>query len=367
MTSNPRILICPTAFKGTLTPSQAAHLMHKTIHKFRPRWKLVSLPLADGGDGTLDVLLTAFKGKKIKTKVTGPLGNSVVAEWGQIKNTAVIEMARASGLALVKGKNQVMEATSFGTGELIKAALDKGCRTILIGVGGTATADGGAGALQALGLNYLDQNGTLLSSRPLDLLRLKKVDWSGLDPRLNKTKIVVLCDVKNPLLGPNGSARVFGPQKGATDKQVKILEQFLLHWSRFAKIQTKNKPGSGAAGALAYGLSAFLGARLVKGCSFIFQSLNWKKFVTKSNIIITGEGRLDKTSFSGKVIGEVLRQRHKAKVFVICGTSPLSESYREKKNIIGAIELGAAGIYYPQKKLTTASQKLIEIINHVIV
>lgn len=357
------VLISPTAFKGTLTPSEAATIIRQTLSRIKPHWNLISLPLADGGDGTLDVLESCFKSTQHISTVQGPLGQETRAKWtlakktgSFLRRTAIIEMARASGLALVKGKNNIMKATSVGTGQLIKAALDHNCQTILIGVGGTATAEGGAGALQALGFRYFDRKGQILSSTPLDLLKLSRVDRTKVDLHLRKTKIIVLCDVSNPLLGPSGSARTFGPQKGATASQVELLEKVLKHWATFALVQTKNVPGAGAAGALAYGLSAFLHAQLVPGAPFIMRILKWKEMAQRADLIITGEGQIDKTSFSGKVIGEIVRHRGRAKVVALCGKMILSNTERYGLDLVK--EMGSKGLRSPKKMLAEITQEL---------
>ncbi len=271
--------------------------------------------------------------------IEGPLGKKTAARWAKIGNTAVIEMARASGLALVKGKNRIMEATSAGTGQLIRAALDRGCKKILIGVGGTACSEGGAGALMALGLRYYDKNRKILSARPVDLLKLDAVDWTHFDRRIGKTEVRVLCDVTNPLLGKNGSARTFGPQKGATPSQVRALEKMLAQWSRFAKHKVANKPGTGAAGALAFGLAGFAGAKLVPGTMAVMNALDWEQAAGEADIIFTGEGRLDKTSFQGKVIGEIARRKKKAKVVAVCGSSALSEKEAKELGLDAVLTL----------------------------
>jgi glycerate 2-kinase len=358
----PRALISPTAFKGTLSPVEAARLIAPA---FSRRWRVDLLPLADGGDGTLEVLLAVFGGRRRRTRVTGPLGRKVWAEWGVVAGaaglagrTAVIEMARASGLALTQGKNRVMEATTRGTGELIAAAMDAGCRNVLIGVGGTATADGGAGALEALGFRFFDARGRRLPPRPADLMRLARVDGSNVHRRLARTRIHVLCDVRNPLLGPRGSARTFGPQKGATPGQVRALEMFLKHWSTFARRQTKSRPGAGAAGATAYGLSAFAGARLEEGCPFVMRAVNWRRRARRAGLIVTGEGRLDATSFSGKVAGEIARQRGSARVAVICGALGADARLLRRAGISAVESLGRGGLVRPRPSLAAAARRL---------
>ena len=363
--SRKNCVISPTAFKGTLTPYQAGRVMEREIARLYPYWKIRLLPLADGGDGTLEVLMEALRGKWMHTSVRGPLGKKTRAAWGIVSKagplegkTAIIEMARASGLALTKGRNRVMEVTSYGTGQLIKAAMNHRCRNILIGVGGTATAEGGAGALHALGLRYLDKKGKELRPMPRDLKKLWRINFSRFDHRLLGTNIYVLCDVVNPLLGRNGSARVFGPQKGATPSQVKTLERFLSHWSGFAMVQTKDKPGAGAAGALAFGLSAFARARLVRGSSFVINVLGWEEAAGQANVILTGEGRLDKTSFSGKVIGEIVKRKHRASVFAICGSTSFSPRQLKRQGISRVEEMGPYGLRKPEAALKKATFRI---------
>lgn len=353
----PSILVSPNAFKGTLSPSQAARVILRVIRKYHPAYRCDALPLADGGDGTLNVALTVFGGKRMKTTVQGPHGRPVRAQWALLRGrVALIEMARASGLALIRGRNRILDATSFGTGQLIRTALDHGCRDIWIGVGGTATGDGGAGALRALGLKLADRKGNPLAGSPRDLTQLAAVEWDAFDSRLAASRIVVLCDVGNPLLGPNGSARVFGPQKGASAPQVRILERALKQWSHFAPRQTKNRAGAGAAGALAYGLSAFAGARLVKGTAFLMEATRWPSLAKNAAVIITGEGRLDRTSFFGKVVGEILRRKKKSKVAVLTGTCALSPREWKRRGIWKVIEMGASGRKHPRKALAQAAR-----------
>ncbi|MCB4756786.1 MAG: glycerate kinase [Elusimicrobia bacterium] len=357
----PLILISPTAFKGTLSPWEAAKVVAGEIEKLKIPCRLKILPLADGGDGTLEVLMRALGGRIQKSRVQGPLGGRVRASWGILKNgAAVIEMARASGLALVKGENRILEATSFGTGQLMKEALGKGCRRFIVGVGGTATGEGGAGALEALGLRYVDRQGRALSARPVDLIRLHRIDWAGFDKRLRKARIYVVCDVRNPLLGPRGSARTFGPQKGATPAQVLFLEKVLRRWSRFARVDAKAWPGAGAAGALAFGLAGFCGATLVKGTPFVMDILKWSAQASKADVIVTGEGRLDKTSFGGKVVDFICRRRKGARLFVLCGLSDLPEKGLRGRGIEKVYMMGPSGLHQPRRALALVTRQLFE-------
>lgn len=313
------------------------------------------------------MLVAAFGGRRRHTRVTGPLGRPVDAAWaivtgvpGLAGRTAVIEMARASGLALIRGKNRVMEATSFGTGELIRAAMKAGCRNVLIGVGGTATAEGGAGALEALGFRYFDREGRRLRARPRDLIRLAQVDAAAVDPRLGRLNLFVLCDVRNPLLGRHGSARTFAPQKGATPGQVHVIERFLKHWATFAARPTQGRPGAGAAGALAFGLSGFAGAQLVEGTPFMMRAVRWKERARRADWIVTGEGRLDRTSFDGKVAGDVARHRSHAHVLVLCGSCRVSPAVLEKAGIDAVEVLGPRGLRAPGRALEAAARRFCD-------
>jgi glycerate kinase len=360
------VLFCPTAFKGTLSPGRAADAMRAASRVAGVPIRVAVCPTADGGDGTLEVLARAWKARRIRTWVRGPLGRRVNAEWALCERhpggrTAIIEMARASGLALTGGKNRIMDATSEGTGQLIRAALDRGARTIVIGVGGTATGEGGAGALAALGLRLYDGAGRSIGADPRSLVTLARVDRRGLDPRLKRTAIRVVCDVTNPLLGPRGSARTFGPQKGATPAQVRVLERALRRWSRFAPRRRIHASGAGAAGALAYGLAAFAGARLVPGSRFVFDAIDWNRVAARSDLIVTGEGRLDATSFGGKVIGEVVR-RSKAPVAAVCGSSALSAAAARKRGLMSVETMGSAGFRNPPAVVRAATVRLLKRI-----
>lgn len=361
------ILLAPTAFKGTLTPKQASHAMAQAVQEIRPAIRYVKCPLADGGDGTLDVLMSALKGKFKRAPVKGPLGNSVKARWGRINKISgfqgpvgIIEMAEASGLRLLRGKNRIREATTEGTGQLIKAAIQSGCRTLIIGVGGTATSDGGAGALHALGFRFLDKYQKELKPTPSELIHLVRIDRSRLDPRNKTTVIYVLCDVTNPLLGSRGSAKTFGSQKGASAADVEFLERFLKKLSGHAQRGAHRLPGSGSAGGMAFGLAGFLGARLKPGGPFVLKTVGWKKLVQRAALIITGEGRIDGPSFSGKVVGAVCAARQGRPVSAVCGATVLKKSQLKKKGIQDFEVLGKTGLINSELAVKKATLKLLE-------
>jgi glycerate kinase len=278
------------------------------------------LPIADGGEGTAHALVSGVGGSYFTETVPGPLGTPVEAQYAVLKNgAAVIEMAAASGLDLVpEEKRDPSVTTTYGTGQLIRAALDRGCRKIFIGIGGSATNDGGAGMAQALGARLLDQDGHDLSFGGGALFGLETIDVSALDPRLKDTEIVVFCDVKNPLCGPDGASAVYGPQKGADESMIRLLDSALLHYGEklagFSGRDVAQIPGSGAAGGLGAGLLAFCSAALRPGFEEIASMIGLEAEVAFCALVITGEGRIDATSANGKVlsgVGQLASKRRK--------------------------------------------------------
>lgn len=311
----PRILVAPNAFKGSLTSVDAARIIAAEIRAVLPGARLVEVPLSDGGDGFLDSVLKCKGGKRHRVSVVGPLGEPVEAEFGVVDGgrTAVIESARASGLSLIpRGRLDPLRATSYGTGQLIRAALDLGVSKILLGIGGSATVDGGAGALAALGLQFYGERGMLLG--PLlgggDLASVREIVTSGLDQRVSQVEILIACDVENPLLGPSGAAAVYGPQKGAGPEQVKLLEAALAHYAALVEEVTGNSishgPRMGAAGGLGAGLYAFAGAKLMSGFRLVCEIVGMESLMEEADLVITGEGRTDAQTAFGKVPTGVL-------------------------------------------------------------
>lgn len=324
-----RILVAPNAFKESLTAMEAAQAISSGIQKVLPRARITQIPIADGGDGTLEAVVAGTKGRILKARVTGPLGNLVNAEYGITgdRRTAVIEMSRASGLALVPPQQRnPMLTTSFGTGQLIRAALDKGVRSILLGIGGSATVDGGMGALQALGAQFLDGEGTPVASGGNGLLAIHSIDLDKLHPALKQTQILVACDVDNPLVGPRGAAAVFGPQKGATPAMVRQLDRGLKRLAILIADRTGTEvaqvPGSGAAGGIAGSFLGLLGARLRPGSDLVFDLLKIQTVVRKMDWIITGEGQIDFQTPFGKGPGMLAKMaaRHQVPVIGIAGS-----------------------------------------------
>jgi glycerate kinase len=302
-----KIIIAPDSFKENLTAAEVARAIAEGVRDAAPAAATVEVPMADGGEGTVEALVSATRGTFVERDVTGPLGETVRARFGLLGDgsTAVIEMAAASGLPLVvPAKRKALITTTRGTGELIAAALDAGARKILIGIGGSATTDGGAGAAQALGVKLLDSSGRDIGPGGGPLASLARIDVSGLDPRLARVSIEVACDVTNPLTGPTGAAHVYGPQKGATGEQVEVLDHNLAHLARVMKrdlgVDVEHRAGSGAAGGLGAGLVGFLGATLRPGVEMVIEAVDLKRRFAGADLVITGEGRMDRQSAFGK-------------------------------------------------------------------
>jgi len=322
-----KILICPDSFKGCLSAIVAGNTIKKGMQKVLPHAQYTVLPMADGGEGTVDALLFAIGGKKYRAIVSDPLGRKIQAEYAILSDgTGVMEMASASGLPLLKqSERNPLITSSFGTGQLIKEMAKRNLTSILIGVGGSATVDGGMGMAMAIGVKFYSKNGKQLRQGGGFLGNLSNIDISGIDEKIKKIKITVLCDVKNPLTGKYGASRVFAPQKGATEQMAKLLEKNLSHFAEIIRKQLKkdieNVPGSGAAGGIAAGLMAFLDAKLVEGSRYIAEKLNLEKHMKNCDFVITGEGKIDGQTKFGKAILPVIETAKKFNVPVIalCG------------------------------------------------
>lgn len=329
------ILIAPNAFKNSLTALEAAIAIQKGLHSSSIKCTSTCFPIADGGDGTAALIIEKFGARQVEVKVQDALGRRIPTSFGLIDEgrTAVIEMAEASGLRRLKANelNPLM-ASSFGTGQLISAALDKGVSKIIIAMGGSATVDGGCGILSALGFVFLDENNRELRPVPQELIRVKKIDGSRADPRTASCEFIVLCDVDNLLLGPEGAAAVFGPQKGADAKAVAQLDQFLsglagIAHRQFGKAIDKLKY-SGTAGGAAVGLHAFINAKLVNGIDYFLDLTGFDEELEKADLLVTGEGSLDAQTLQGKGPFGVAKRAFKKNTPVIglAGKVPLSPS-----------------------------------------
>lgn len=302
-----KIVIAPDSYKESLSSLEVANAIEAGFKEIFPEAEYKKIPIADGGEGTTEALVVATSGCIIDVEVTGPLGKKVRAFYGICgdKQTAVIEMAAASGLGLVpQEKRNPLLTTSYGTGELIRSALDAGYRKFIIGIGGSATNDAGAGMLQALGVRLLTEDDNEIGFGGAALAKLARIDVTGLDPRLHDACIEVACDVNNPLLGKTGASAVFGPQKGATLEMIEELDRNLANFAEVAKRDLgkdiSSRPGAGAAGGMGAALMAFLHAEIRPGVSIIIEHIGFEELMQDTDLVITGEGRIDGQSVFGK-------------------------------------------------------------------
>ncbi|NNC68309.1 MAG: glycerate kinase [Gammaproteobacteria bacterium] len=374
-----KIVIAPDSFKGNLTSLQVASCLEKGIKRVLPKIKCVKIPMADGGEGTVQSMVDAAKGKFVTKRVKGPAGKIVTAKYGWLAKDkiAVIEMAEASGLPLVKGREKnPLKTTSYGTGQLILDAIDKGAKKIIIGIGGSATNDGGVGMAQALGVRFLNASGKEIKELGSGgmIAKVARIDTQAIDSRISKTKIVVACDVENPLFGKKGASHVFGPQKGATPKMVQQLDENLKNLSKLMKRDLKKDvgrmPGAGAAGGLGAGLVAFAGAKLQSGIDIVVQATNLAKYIKGADLVLTGEGRVDFQTAFGKTPSGVAKAAKKHNVPVIAIGGALSDDARQVfDHGIDCIESAAAkdmsletAIQNSKQDLANAAERVIRMI-----
>jgi len=303
-----KFVFAPDSFKGTLSSLQVIEILEKAARLHFEDLQVIKVPIADGGEGTVEALVTAMGGEYRYAEVTGPLeGMTVKARYGISGNrTAIIEMAQASGLPLLdETQKNPLVTTTYGTGELIRAALDEGIREFIIGIGGSATNDGGMGMAQALGIAFLDADGKNVGLGGRYLSEVRQIVMDGLDPRIRESRITVICDVNNPLTGPRGATYVYGPQKGATGDMLEILENGMKNYARVIKsqlgIDVDGIQGAGAAGGLGAALTGFLGATLKPGIEAILEFVNFDSLLDDVDLVVTGEGRIDEQSVFGKV------------------------------------------------------------------
>ena len=324
-----KVVIAPDSFKGSLTALCAADAIELGLRRVFPNAKFEKVPMADGGEGTVQSLVDATGGMVITERVLDPLGVEIDAQFGALGDgvTAVIEMAAASGLTLVPpDKRNPFVTTSFGTGQLIQAALDRGCRKLIIGIGGSATNDGGAGMAQALGAKLLTAGGKQVKWGGDGLSELVSIDITELDPRLAETETVVACDVNNPLTGKHGASHVYGPQKGAAPEMVTLLDANLAHFDCILQRDlgkfVGNIPGAGAAGGLGAGLLAFLEATLRSGVEIVMEATKLEQKIEGANLVITGEGQINFQTVFGKTpVGvATLAKTHNIPVLAIAGS-----------------------------------------------
>ena len=362
-----KVVIAPQAFKGSISALDAATAMSEGVRRVVADAETVIVPVADGGDGTLETLVEGSGGKIRSSTVTGPLGETVTAPWGALGDgrTAVIEMARTSGLALVRPEERdPLTATTYGLGEVIGEALDLGFRRFILGIGGSATNDAGAGMAQALGARLLDAHDRELPPGGASLARLDRIDTSGLDPRVAESHFDVACDVNNPLTGPEGASAVYGPQKGATPEMVEELDAALLHFAHVAGrdlgADVNDVPGSGAAGGLGGGIMAFLGGSLRPGVDIVLDTVGLDSHLDGADLVITGEGCMDFQTVYNKTPIGVARLARRRGIPVIGVSGSLGERFTDvhEEGIAAAVAITRAPM-----TLAEASEQAAELIS----
>ena len=373
-----KIVIAPDSFKGSLTAAEAAEAIETGFRAVYPDAEYVKVPMADGGEGTVQSLVDATSGTIITQLVSGPMGDMVAGFFGILgdRQTAVIEMAAASGIHWVRPKERdVFLASSFGTGQLINAALDRGCDKLIVGLGGSATNDGGIGMMKALGAQFFDQDGVQLAADVRALLQLASIDLQYLDPRLDKTEIVVACDVDNPLCGKNGASMVFGPQKGATEEDIAVLDQALTRYgdilSANAGRDIASEPGAGAAGGMGAAFIGLIDAVLKPGVDIVIEIVDLANSLVDANLVITGEGRVDNQTIHGKTPTGVAKVAKSCNLPVICITGSVEDG-ADFTHQLGIDEIYSVteGDYdltevliEAEHKLTQAAQKIAKSLN----
>ncbi len=374
-----KVVIAPDSFKGCLGALGVAQAMANGVHRVLPDAEVVLMPVADGGEGTVDAFLAGAGGHKFFQTVTGPLGRPVEAFFGVLADgTGVLEMAAASGLPLVgTAERNPLVTTTRGTGELVKAMLDWGCRRLVLGIGGSATNDGGVGLAQALGWSFRDAEGRELGPGGGTLGTLATVDGTNRDPRLAECELVVASDVTNPLVGPQGASAIYGPQKGASPAQVSLLDANLTHLADLVEAQlgyrVHDLPGGGAAGGLGAGLIAFCGARLESGIHTVLDTVGFNVAVGDADLVLTGEGRLDSQSVYGKVpVGVAERAKAvQSSVLVVALAGGLgegaSEVYNHGLDAVFSIAEGPITLEESQARaaelLANAAERVLRLLN----
>lgn len=339
-------LFVPDSFKGNMPSAQVCGIMERVVLRHFPKAIVKSIPVADGGEGTVDCFLTALGGEKVTLPVKGPLFEEMEGFYGMLPNgVAVVEMAACAGLPLVKNHKNPLPTTTFGVGQLLLHAAQNGAHKVVLGLGGSCTNDGGCGAAAAAGVRFLDAEGREFVPVGQTLSQIARIDKTGLSPLLQKVEVIAMCDIDNPLFGQNGAAYVFGPQKGASPEEIPLLDEGLRH---LAKVMQRDLgedlsalKGGGAAGGMGAGAAAFLNARLQMGIRTVLDVLQFDNMVSTADIVFTGEGRIDEQSLRGKVVIGVARRAKKAGVPVVAFVGdirdPVQAAYGEGVTAIFSI------------------------------
>ena len=365
-----KILLIPDSFKGTMSSMEICGIMADAIHHHYPDAEVVSIPVADGGEGSVDAFLEALGGDKVTVKAQDPYGHEIDSFYGILPDgTAIIEMAAAAGLPLVGDNKHAEKTTTYGVGQLIKDALRNKCKKLVVGLGGSATNEGGCGAAAALGVRFINGKGQSFVPVGETLHDIARIDVSGLDPLLKETSIVTMCDIDNPLCGPHGASAVFGPQKGADAECIKMLDNGLHHMAdvirRDLQKDVLNLPGSGAAGGMGGGMAAFFNSRLQPGIETVLDTVHFNNLLQGADLVISGEGKIDSQSLRGKVVIGVARRAKKSSVPLIAVVgdigSDIQKAYDE--GVTGIFSINRVALPYEKLKLRAKDDLRLTVDN----
>ncbi len=364
-----KIAVVSDSFKGSITSGEICAIVAEEAARFFPACDIDGIPVADGGEGTVDSFLASLDGEKITLEATGPHFERIRSFYGRFGGTAIIEMAAAAGLPLAGEKNDPARATTYGVGELMRHALERGAKKIVLGLGGSATNDGGCGAAAAMGTRFFDQNGEAFIPTGGTLSNIVKIDNSAATRLLAGAEVVAMCDIDNPMHGPRGAAYVFAPQKGASPEMVRLLDGQLAALdaviTRELGIKAADIPGAGAAGAMGAGVSAFFGAALMPGIEAVLDTVRFEERIAGADFVITGEGRLDSQSLRGKVVVGVARRAKRAGVPVFAVVGDVGDGIEEvyAQGVTAVFSTNRLAIPFSEAKLRSAQDYRLTIEN----
>jgi len=353
-----KFLLIPDSFKGTMSSDEICSIMEKAILNNYNDANVISIPVADGGEGSVDAFLTAVGGEKVTVKVKGPFFEDMEAFYGIIDNgkTAVIEMAACAGLPLVENRTDPAQTTTYGVGQLMIDAVQRGCKKIIMGLGGSCTNDGGTGVAAALGVVFTNKNGSSFVPVGGTLKDIEHIDISKLLPALKEVEIITMCDIDNPLFGETGAAYIFGPQKGATPQMVKELDEGLMHLADKVNadlnLSASSLKGAGAAGGMGYGMATFFGSALQMGIETVLDTVKFNELLKDADYVLSGEGKIDTQSIRGKVVMGIARRTKKADIPLIAIVGDIGDGIEEayEKGVTGIFSINRVAVEYKDAK-----------------
>lgn len=374
-----KFIVIPDSFKGTMSSGEICNIMQKSILRHYPQAEVVCIPVADGGEGSVDAFLQALGGKKIYVTVQGPYGEPTEAFYGLLPDgTAVVEMAAAAGLPLVGDNKHAEKTTTYGAGQLMVAAAEAGCTSLIVGLGGSATNDGGCGAAAAAGVRFFDAAGTSFVPVGETLHKIASIDITSLHPRLQSLPIITMCDIDNPLCGPNGAAAVFGPQKGADEQCVAMLDKGLAHMAAIVRRDLQreilNLPGAGAAGGMGGGMCAFFGSSLQMGIETVLDTVKFDELLQKADMVLSGEGKIDSQSLRGKVVIGVARRTRKYGVPLLAIVGDVGDDIEAAydEGVTGIFSINRVAVPYSEarcrarKDLSLTVENILHFMRHIL-